>query len=85
MWSLIDKIKTSNERIFIASLDIKGAYDNVTHEFLNNKIDKWVKHAYIRQETADMIRFLYNQYKLGIVEGNNSNEVKSILVNIGVP
>ena len=52
----------------IASIDIKGAYDGVCHEFLFQRLKKWRYQGFFNKETLAYIQFLYNQYKLGLVE-----------------
>ena len=85
IWKIIDECKKNNENIMFASLDIKGAYDNVSHEYLNDKFSRWMKDGYVSENTVERIRFLYNQYKLGFVEDSNTDHIETCLVNIGLP
>ena len=71
--------------MYIVGLVVKGAYDGVNHEYLMNKIRTWSREGYLNRKTRDMIIFLYSQYRLGIVEPRGSMDVKTFLVNVGVP
>ena len=44
----------------IASIDIKGAYDGVCHEFLFKRLKEWKRHRYFGNKTLEYIRFLYS-------------------------
>ena len=69
----------------IASIDIKGAYDGVDHEFLFQKLNMWRRLAYLDHETLGYIRFLYSEYKLTLVEHKNGQIRDTCLINVGVP
>ena len=55
----------------IASIDIKGAYDGVSHEYLFKFLRIWKRQGFYSSKTLEEIRFLYSQYKLGIIESKN--------------
>ena len=69
----------------IASLDIKGAYDGVNHQFLFERVEKWRQWGFMDKETVGYLKFLYNQYKIGLVEPKNGKFNQVCLVNVGVP
>ena len=43
----------------IASLDIKGAYDGVSHQFLFERVEKWRQWGFMSRETMEYMKFLY--------------------------
>ena len=55
----------------IASIDLKGAYDGVSHEYLFIYLRIWKRQGFYGNKTLEAMRFLYSQYKLGIVESKN--------------
>ena len=71
--------------MFIAGLDVKGAYDGVDHNYLMNKVVEWSRSGYVNRKTREAIIFLYSQYRLGLVESKNSEDRHICLVNVGVP
>ena len=52
---------------------MKGAYDGVDHKHLMKKVIEWSRSGYLTRKTRDMIKFLYSQYRLGVVEPKNSH------------
>ena len=75
----------NKEHVNIASIDIKGAYDGVDHLVLFEKLEKWRKLGILDHQTIEYVRFLYSQYKLGLVESKKGNMDQICLVNVGVP
>ena len=46
------EVPQSRGSTVLGSLDIKGAYDNVDHEFLNELLDKWKRNAYLEESAV---------------------------------
>ena len=53
-------MKHDDEKINIASVDIKGAYDGIDHGYLTKKLEEWRKQKFINNETVEFIKFLYS-------------------------
>ena len=81
LWSVIDDVRKNNRQMNIASIDIKAAYDNVSHEYLFRMLNIWRRLGFNSRETLTYIRFLYSEYKLGIVEGKGKTMDKICLIN----
>jgi len=69
----------------IVSIDIKAAYDNVDHLYLFRMLDMWVHLGYLNRTTLSYIRFLFNQYKIGVVERKGGRMNNVCLINKGLP
>ena len=41
LWNLIEKARLDQLQLSIASIDIRGAYDGVSHQFLFDKLKRW--------------------------------------------
>ena len=46
LWELIEATKENGDQMNIASIDIKGAYDGVAHDYLLEKLEYWRKRGY---------------------------------------
>ena len=69
----------------ICSIDIRAAYDNVDHNYLFRLLNRWRRISYISHETLDYLRFLFREYKIGVVEKKNSKFNRICLINKGLP
>ena len=85
LWQAIDKTKKDGINLNIASIDIKGAYDGVDHEVLLKQLEYWKKVGFYNQQVLDMIKFLFSQYKIGLIEAKGHDFKKVCLINVGVP
>ena len=71
LWDLIERSNNDDEQVCIGSLDIKGAYDGIKHETILDKLRIWKREGYMNATTVEQIKFLFSQYKLGLVENKN--------------
>jgi len=53
-------VKEENLLIAIASIDIRGAYDGVDHEFLFARIRQLKRWGLTSMKTVNYLRFLYS-------------------------
>ena len=85
LWEIIKKAKEERRNLFVGGIDVKAAYDGVSHEHMFEKAEKWRRQGYFTRDTLAQLRFIYSQYKLGLVEHKNGEMEHICLINKGVP
>ena len=60
LWGIIERANKEKLPIAIASIDIKGAYDGVDHEFLFRRVKNWKRWGLIGRKDVAYLRFLYS-------------------------
>jgi len=46
IWEIIERASQEREEVTIASLDVKGAYDGIRHEQIEEHVRKWKRYGY---------------------------------------
>ena len=66
-------------------MDIKGAYDGIKHQVIEEHLKTWRKWGYFGDKNFEQLTFLFNQYKLGLIEPKETKLDNICLVNVGFP